>query len=59
EITIIDDGCGIDENFREGMGLRGLRERVYGVSGNIKIKNRSSGGAKLIARIPLKQNLHN
>lgn len=59
EITIIDDGCGIDEDFREGMGLRGLRERVYGVSGKIKIKNRSSGGAKLIARIPLKQNLHN
>ncbi|NBS35355.1 MAG: sensor histidine kinase [Methylocystaceae bacterium] len=57
EIAIIDDGCGIGEDFREGMGLRGLRERIYGVSGDMKIKNLSSGGAKLIARIPLKQNL--
>ncbi len=59
EITIKDDGCGLDKDFREGMGLRGVRERIHAVSGTMKIKSRSSGGAKLIARIPLKQDLNN
>ncbi len=49
ELSIEDDGRGGE--FREGHGLAGMRERLRGVSGNLRIAS-DAAGTRLAIRLP-------
>jgi signal transduction histidine kinase len=49
-----DDGRGADR-LVEGNGLRGMRERLAELGGELTIVSRAGAGAVLDARIPLRQ----
>jgi len=51
-VTVEDDGRGGDVLY-EGMGLRGMRERVRALGGSLSAGPRSSGGFELRAELPL------
>jgi signal transduction histidine kinase len=50
---IIDDGCGGAD--RDGVGLRGLADRVQALGGELAISDLSTGGTDVTARIPLEE----
>lgn len=52
-VLIEDDGRGLSPVPREGMGLKGMRERLAGFSGRLSLASRPGGGAALIAELPL------
>ena len=49
-----DDGCGVAE-LVEGNGLRGMRERLAELGGELEVVSRPGAGTVLAARIPLRQ----
>ena len=49
-----DDGCGIAD-LVEGNGLRGMRERLAELGGELDVESRPGAGTVLAARIPLRQ----
>jgi hypothetical protein len=42
-------------HFREGIGLRGMRERVKELGGSFRVASGTLVGTSIIARIPLQQ----
>lgn len=52
-ISIRDDGEGISEPPENGFGLRGMRERIAALGGQITISPGDTGGTNLTASIPI------
>jgi two-component system, NarL family, sensor histidine kinase UhpB len=52
-IGICDDGAGLVEGWREGLGLRGMAERLAALGGGLSLRNGAPRGAVLEARLPL------
>ena len=53
-VCVTDDGVGIDSTGRrEGLGLRGIEERVKELEGTMTIGNVPGRGTKLTIRLPL------
>jgi signal transduction histidine kinase len=54
ELVVRDDGVGFDANREhdDGLGLRGMRERVTLLGGSIEIESRPGQGTAVCARIP-------
>jgi signal transduction histidine kinase len=53
-VTITDDGVGFDpERRRNGLGLRGIDERVKELHGAMTIESASGKGTTLVIRLPL------
>ncbi|HUN92785.1 MAG TPA: histidine kinase [Burkholderiaceae bacterium] len=50
ELSISDDGCGIREDMRSGMGLAGMRERMEGIGGTISISTTAGAGTTVLVR---------
>jgi signal transduction histidine kinase len=60
EVAVEDNGVGIESTManknrrlEEGLGLRGLRQRVSGLNGKLTVLPRASRGTAVIATIPL------
>jgi len=54
QLGVEDDGIGMDEQTpKRGYGLRGLEERATQLGGNLIIRRRSTGGTRIIMRLPL------
>lgn len=53
EVTVSDDGRGLDEAHRPGVGLRSMRERAAEVGGAVAVRTGSTGGTVVSARLPL------
>ena len=55
EIDVADDGRGATTTARKsgGMGLVGMRERVAVLAGTVEIGDRTTGGFRVRARLPL------
>lgn len=60
EVAVEDNGVGIDSTMvdrdrppEEGLGLRGLRQRISGLNGTMTILPRASRGTAVRAKIPL------
>ena len=52
-VTVEDDGSGISDNARsDGLGLKGMRERISALSGSLVLSARAEGGTRLTADIP-------
>jgi len=52
KIIIADNGKGINLDISQGVGLRGMKERILSVEGELKIINNGSG-TRIEAIIPL------
>ena len=57
-IDVEDNGRGLPDPARGsayvGLGLRGLAERVAALDGALTVENAPTGGARLVARLPLR-----
>ena len=57
-INVEDNGRGLPDPARGGayvgLGLRGLAERVAALDGALTVENAPTGGARLVARLPLR-----
>jgi signal transduction histidine kinase len=54
DISITDDGVGFDPGERrEGLGLRGIEERVKEIGGTVAIKSRPGQGTVVAMQLPL------
>jgi signal transduction histidine kinase len=51
-LEILDDGVGLPENPRSGVGLSSMRERAEEVGGSISIERAAGGGTRVVARLP-------
>lgn len=52
-ISIEDNGVGIPEQRKMGLGLLGMSERVQALGGTIKIERRATGGTLIDVSLPL------
>jgi signal transduction histidine kinase len=54
DVSISDDGVGLDPaRRRDGLGLRGIEERVKELQGTLIIGGAASGGTTLAIQLPL------
>jgi signal transduction histidine kinase len=54
EVSVTDDGIGLGPGRRrDGLGLRGIEERVKELNGAVKIASSAGGGTTLAIRLPL------
>ncbi|HEY7192011.1 MAG TPA: sensor histidine kinase [Vicinamibacterales bacterium] len=54
QVTVSDDGCGLNSaQRRQGLGLRGIDERVRELQGTVTIASAQRQGTILFARMPL------
>jgi len=51
-LQVTDDGCGLPSTWQEGIGTRGMRERVEGVGGRFRLSAGQERGTVLEALIP-------
>lgn len=54
-VTVIDDGCGPGRDPGLGHGLRGMRERVALLGGDLIAGGRPEGGFAVTARLPVEE----
>lgn len=52
-LTISDDGKGISENKSQGLGILGIKERIFAIKGSHRLTSNQSGTEHVI-QIPLK-----
>jgi signal transduction histidine kinase len=52
-IQICDDGRGLPEHYRAGVGLRSMRERAEEIGGTFKIEPARPRGTTVTVRLPL------
>jgi len=51
-VRVEDDGRGFAKGWRQGLGLRGMGERIVALGGRLTLANASPKGAVLEARLP-------
>ena len=52
-LTVSDNGTGLPADFKEGFGLRGLREKAIGFGGSIVLDSEEEEGAEIKISVPL------
>ncbi len=52
-LEVIDDGCGIPEERKAGVGLTSMRERAAELGGSFNVERLSAGGTRVVARLPV------
>ena len=52
-LSVQDDGVGIAEHYRAGLGLRSMRERVEELGGSFEVASGPQQGTTIRARLPL------
>jgi signal transduction histidine kinase len=53
QIEISDDGLGLPQHLRAGVGLRSMRERAEELGGRLSVEPNPGGGTRCIANLPL------
>jgi signal transduction histidine kinase len=53
QLKIEDDGVGIPQDGKEGVGLNSMRERAEEVGGEVQIDSTPSRGTRVVAIFPL------
>jgi signal transduction histidine kinase len=52
ELDIADDGSGLPDTFRAGVGITSMRERAEELGGTCRIDSVPGGGTRVLARLP-------
>lgn len=53
QLSIYDNGVGLAQGHREGIGIQGMRERLAELNGTLTIEAGYNGGSTIVAKIPL------
>jgi two-component system NarL family sensor kinase len=53
QLEVTDDGVGVPEGRRAGVGLSSMRERAVELGGICEIETNPTGGTRMLARLPL------
>jgi len=53
DLTVLDDGRGLDPSRAPGVGLRSMRERVDELGGTFAVLSPPEGGTRVHARLPM------
>jgi two-component system NarL family sensor kinase len=53
ELEVTDDGVGMAEGRRAGVGLSSMRERAEELGGTCDVDSNPHGGTRVLARLPL------
>jgi signal transduction histidine kinase len=53
ELEVVDDGVGLSEDRRVGVGLPSMRERAAELGGACAVTSTPTGGTRVLARLPL------
>ena len=53
ELEVRDDGVGMPEGRRAGVGLSSMRERAEELGGTCVVEPDPEGGTRVLARLPL------
>ena len=53
-LSVTDDGCGLPDRYRVGVGISSFRERVAELGGTCVIGTEITGGTRVFVRLPLK-----
>jgi two-component system sensor histidine kinase UhpB len=51
-VAVEDDGTGLSGHHGNGMGIKGMRERLAAVGGTLRLEAHADGGTLLLAEIP-------
>jgi signal transduction histidine kinase len=51
-VTVTDNGRGLPEPLRPGVGLGSMRERATEISGTCEVRSRQEGGTEVVVRLP-------
>lgn len=51
-LEICDDGCGLPELHRSGVGMHAMRERAAEVGGHCRVETRVEGGTRVYVQLP-------
>src|SRR5215469_5095909 len=57
QLKIHDDGAGFGDRCREGVGIRGMRERLKELNGTLEVKSSKHVGSSIAVTIPFRNNL--
>ena len=52
-LEIADNGIGLQENHRSGVGMISMRERAEEVGGSFHVESQAVGGVRIVATLPL------
>ena len=52
-LAVDDDGVGLPDGYRPGVGMASMCERAEELGGGCRIERRAEGGTRLIARLPV------
>lgn len=52
-VTVEDDGRGLPEDRRDGVGLISIHERAAELGGDVAVEPRPGGGTRVVARLPV------
>jgi signal transduction histidine kinase len=50
-LTVSDNGEGLPENFKEGYGLRGIREKAAAFGGSLRLESESGDGLEVCVTV--------
>jgi signal transduction histidine kinase len=53
ELEVLDDGIGMPDGWRPGVGVASIRERAAELGGTCAVGGAEGGGARVLARLPL------
>lgn len=51
-LTVSDNGSGLPDDFKEGFGIKGIREKAQAFGGTIYCESESGDGVEMTVRIP-------
>jgi len=52
-LDVVDDGRGLPDRFRAGVGLGSMHERAAEVRGTVEVVRGPDGGTRVTARLPV------
>ncbi|MDE7076006.1 MAG: sensor histidine kinase [Clostridia bacterium] len=55
-LTVSDNGCGLPQDFKEGFGIRGIREKAAQFGGGIVFESESGDGCEINVKIKSVEN---
>lgn len=57
-LRVSDDGGGLPPGYREGTGIRGMRERALMIGSTLRLDAGASGGTEVVLDLPAEELLH-
>jgi two-component system, NarL family, sensor kinase len=53
ELEVVDDGSGLPDDYRTGVGISSMRERAEELGGSCEVESLDGKGTRVRARLPL------